>query len=66
MPASNCPDISHFSREWIAMWQPTSNSTIMDRIQKKYPATNIIVGQYYTKWLDADTAISTPIFHYLF
>ncbi len=60
MSASNCPDISCSSREWIAIWQPTSNSTIMGCIQKKYPMTNIIVGQHYTKWLNADTATPTP------
>ncbi len=31
----------------------------MDRIQKKYPATNTIVGQHYIEWLDANTATPT-------
>ena len=60
MPASNCPNISRSSREWIAIWQPTFNSTIMGRIQKKYPVTNTIIGQHYTEWLNADTATPTP------
>ena len=62
MSASNHPDISRSSREWIAMWQLTSNFIIMGRIQKKYSATNTIVGQHYIEWLDADTTIPTPHF----
>ena len=61
MPAPNYPDISRSFREWIALWQLTSNSTIIGYIQKKYSATNIIVGQHYTEWLDADT--TTPTSH---
>ncbi len=60
MPDPDCPDMSRSSREWIAMWQPTSNSTVMDRIRHKIPITNTIVGQYYIKWLDHNTDTPTP------
>ncbi len=59
MPAPNCSLTSRSSKEWIAIWQPTSNSTIMGCIQKKYSVTNTIVGQHYIKWLDTDTTIPT-------
>jgi len=32
----------------------------MGRIQKKYPATNIIIEQHYIEWLNANTATPTP------
>ncbi len=47
MPDPDCPDISRSSRKWIAMWQPTSNSTVMGRIHHKNPITDTIVGQHY-------------------
>ncbi len=59
MLAPNCLVISRSSREWIAMWHPTSNSTVIDHIQKKYSTTNFIVGQHYIEWLDANTATLT-------
>ncbi len=60
IPTPNCPVISHSSREWIVMWQSTSNSTVMGCIQKKYSATNSIIWQHYIEWLDANTATLTP------
>ncbi len=44
MPDPNCPDMSRSSREWIAIWQPTSNSMVIGRIYHKNPITNTIVG----------------------
>ncbi len=60
MPDPDCPDMSRSSREWIAMWQPTSNSTVMGRIRHKNPITDTIVGQHYIEWLDHNTDTPTP------
>src|SRR6266498_429050 len=62
MPDLDCPDMSRSSREWIAMWQPTSNSTVMGRIRHKSPITNTIIGQHYIEWLDHNTDTPTPHF----
>ena len=60
MPDPDCPDMSCSSREWIAMWQPTSNSTVIGRIHHKNPITDIIIGQHYIEWLDHNTDTPTP------
>ena len=60
MPDLDCPDMSRSSREWIAMWQPTSNSTVIGRIRHKNPITDTIVRQYYIEWLNYNTDTPTP------
>ncbi|SRR6266498_2593162 len=64
MPDPDCPDISCSSREWIAIWQPTSNSTVIGRICHKTLITNTIVGQHYIEWFDHNSDTLTP--HSLF
>ncbi len=62
MPDPDYPDMSRSSREWIAIWQPTSNSTVMGRICHKNPITDTIVGQHYIEWLDQNTDTLTSHF----